>query len=179
MPNAGLEPARLATDGFEPSVSAFHQSGKWCIGVDSNHQRVGLQPTALPIGATDTNGTGDGTRTRSGTVFKTGLFTIFNTPAFGIGLWIRTTTSSFGDCHATVTSSPCITPGKLFGPPESINWQPILVSGEPPRVGGDPAGTRTRKLHRERVVTLTSLSTGPYGFPLRCKPPSLGCQRGT
>lgn len=33
-------------------------------------------------------GTANGTRTRSGTVFKTGLFTNFNTPVFGIGCWI-------------------------------------------------------------------------------------------
>ena len=80
----------------------------WCPTQDSNlhvSRQMGLSHPCLHS-TSRANGTGDGTRTRSGTVFKTGLFTIFNTPAFGIGLWIRTTTSSFGDCHATVTSSP-------------------------------------------------------------------------
>ena len=54
----------------------------------------------------------------------------------------------------------CLVCNYVTASPDNSN--PSLTRSRPLKIFGDPSGTRTRKLHRERVVTLSSLSMGPY-----------------
>ena len=49
---------------------------------------------------------------------------------------------------------------RAANPLSVFKTEPLSRLGKPPL--GDPGGTRTLKFHLERVMTLTSLSTGPF-----------------